>query len=365
MMDVAAIGTGGGSIGWVDARGMVRVGPRSAGSNPGPASFGRGGTEPTLTDACVVLGLLDPDNFLGGAQKLDRNAALKAIRTRLMEPLGLPSEHEAAAAMYQLALADMANNVRRMSIEKGHDPRDFSLLSYGGAGGLFLAAVCGLASVPEMIAPQNCAVFSAFGALLSDYRRSAVKGCAWTSSNDPSVLIDTLKGLEEKVMGDVRAAGVAENTIRIERSADMRFVAQTSELSVPLPEGPINGGFADKLRDNFHVEYTRAFGADAFWSNAELEIVNLRVTAVAPSNVTARLSANSNVSIRPTATRKVFWPFDMAFADWKIYDRAGLKAGETLRGPVIIESSDTTIVVPPTSTAHVDEIGNVIIKIAG
>jgi N-methylhydantoinase A len=252
-----------------------------------------------------------------------------------------------------------------MSIEKGHDPRDFSLLSYGGAGGLFLAAVCGLASVPEMIAPQNCAVFSAFGALLSDYRRSSVKGCAWISGNDTGILGETLTGLEAKVMGDVRAAGVAENAIKIERSADMRFVGQTSELSVPLPEGPIAKDFADKLRENFRVEYARAFGADAFWSNAELEIVNLRVTAVAPSNVTARLSANTNTVVRPTATRKVFWPFDMSFSDWTVHDRAGLKAGADLKGPVIIESSDTTIVVPPASTAHIDEIGNVIIKIAG
>jgi N-methylhydantoinase A len=192
-----------------------------------------------------------------------------------------------------------------------------------------------------------------------------VKGCAWTSSNDPGGLAETLEALETKVMSDVRAAGVPESAIRIERSADMRFVNQTSELSAPLPQGPIDGSFADRLRDNFHIEYTRAFGADAFWSNAELEIVNLRVTAVAPSNVTARLSANTDTSVRPTATRTVFWPFDMAASDWKIHDRNGLKAGDTLKGPVIVESSDTTIVVPPASTAHVDEIGNIIIKIAG
>jgi N-methylhydantoinase A len=145
----------------------------------------------------------------------------------------------------------------------------------------------------------------------------------------------------------------------------MRFVSQTSELSAPLPDVPIDGNFAEKLRENFRIEYARAFGADAFWSNAELEVVNLRVTAVAPSTVTARLSAISNDSVRPTTTRKVFWPFDMASSDWKIVDRSGLKAGDTLNGRVIVESSDTTIVVPPTSTAHVDELGNVIIKITG
>jgi N-methylhydantoinase A len=365
MMDVAAIGMGGGSIGWVDSRGMIRVGPQSAGSNPGPACFGRGGTQPTLTDACVVLNLLDPDNFLGGTQKLDRDAALRVIRTKLVEPLDLKDEYEAAAAMYRLALAEMANNVRRMSIEKGHDPRDFSLLSYGGAGGLFLAAVCELASVPEMIAPENCAVFSAFGALLSDYRRSALKSCAWNASGDPSVVAEAIAGLEARVMADVRSAGVAENTVRFERTADMRFIGQTSELSVPLPEGPIDAKFAATVSENFRAEYVRAFGAGAFWANAEPEIINVRVTAVAPSTVNANPKRSAMSGVRPTTTRKVFWPFDMAYADWEVYDRSGLTSGTTLKGPVIVESADTTIVVPPKCTVQVDDTAGLIIQIAG
>jgi N-methylhydantoinase A len=364
MMDVTAIGTGGGSIGSVDARGMIRVGPRSAGSNPGPACFGRGGTEPTLTDACVVLNLLDADNFLGGTQKLDRDAAFRAVRVRLTEPLGLPNEFEAAAGMYRLALADMANNVRRMSVEKGHDPREFSLLSYGGAGGLFLAAVCSLASVPEMIAPENCAVFSAFGALLSDYRRAALRSCAWRVSGEPSVIAEALSALETKVMGDARDAGVAMNSIRLERTADMRFVGQTSELSVPLPDGPIDPTFVAALRQNFRAQYVRAFGAGAFWADAEPEIVNLRVTAVSPSAVKIRPNAGIAASIRPAASRQVFWPFDMALSDWAIRDRRGLAEGNSLTGPLIVESADTTIVIPRHFTAQVDDTGSLIIQIA-
>jgi N-methylhydantoinase A len=363
MMDVAAIGTGGGSIGWVDARGMIRVGPRSAGSHPGPACFGRGGVEPTLTDACVVLGLLDPDNFLGGSQKLDRAAASTAIRTRLMEPLGLATEEEAAAAMYRLALADMANNVRRMSVEKGHDPRDFSLLSYGGAGGLFLAAVCGLATVPEMIVPENCAVFSAFGALLSDYRRSALRSCAWRVGDDPSAIAEGFAALEAKVLNDVREAAMPDGAIRLERTADMRFVNQTSELNVPAPEGAIGGGFAAALRENFHREYVRAFGADAFWSNGELEVVNLRVTAVGASSVDVRRGRRGVGPARPMARRRVFWPFDMAFSDWTILDREGLEPGAALQGPAIVESADTTIVVPPGCATSVDAAGSLIIQV--
>jgi len=362
MMDVAAIGTGGGSIGWVDARGMIRVGPQSAGSDPGPACFAKGGTEPTLTDACVVLNLLNPDNFLGGTKKLDRELALAAVRTHIMEPLGLPNEFEAAGAMYRLALADMANNVRRMSIEKGHDPRDFSLLSYGGAGGLFLAPVCSLASVPEMIVPDNCAVFSAFGALLSDYRRSALKSCSWRLGDDPQQIAEAFFALEEKVMADVRDAGIAADAIQLERMADMRFVNQTSELYVPVPDGEIGEGFAEALRDNFHAEFVRAFGADAFWSNGELEVVNLRVTAVMQTSVDIRSARNSASTPRTETKRQVFWPFDMAFSDWTIRDRESLEPGMVLEGATIVESADTTVVIPPRSTARADEFGNLIIK---
>jgi len=362
MMDVSAIGTGGGSIGWVDTRGIIRVGPRSAGSNPGPACFGRGGNEPTLTDACVVLGLLDPDHFLGGSQKLDPEAARRAVCSNLREPLGLPDVFQAAAAMYRLALADMANNVRRMSIEKGYDPREFSLLCYGGAGGLFLAAVCALASVPEMIVPQNCAVFSAFGALLSDYRRTALQSCPWRLSGNPRVIAEALDALEAKVMANVREAGLSESSICLERTADMRFVGQSSELSVPLPDGPIERTFASALRANFRAEYARAFGAEAFWADAEPEVVNLRVTAISPTAVEMRPGTTAAELIRPTGVRKVFWPFDMASSDWPVRDRGGISPDSNLAGPLIIESTDTTIVVPSGCTARADENGNLIIR---
>jgi N-methylhydantoinase A len=365
MMDVSATGTGGGSIGWPDIRGMIRVGPHSAGSNPGPACFGQGGTEPTLTDACLVLGLLDPGNFLGGAQKLDRDAASLAIRTRLAVPLGMDSDVQAAAAMYRIALADMANNLRRISVEKGYDPRDFSLLSYGGAGGLFLASACRLASIPEMIAPSNCAVFSALGALLSDYRHTLLQSCPWRLNGDPQRIADAMRTLETDLFSVVRAEGVNSDSIRLEWTADMRFVGQASELSVPLPDGPIDvGDPAGALRENFRIEYVRAFGPGAFLADAETEIVNLRLTAVAPSSVRVQPDPVAT-SVRPSGSRSVFWPFDMTSSEWPVHDRAGLVAGSTIPGPFIAESADTTILVPAGCTARVDEDANLIIQIAG
>jgi len=365
MMDVSAIGTGGGSIGWVDARGMIQVGPRSAGSNPGPASFGRGGVEPTLTDACVLLGLLDPDNFLGGRQRLDREAAATAVRTRIAEPLRLPSEYEAAAAMYRLALADMAANVRRMSIDKGHDPRQFSLFSYGGAGGLFLASVCAIASVPEMVSPANCAVFSALGALMSDYRRSAIRSCAWRVGEDTGPFARTLGGLEAQVLAEVGQAGFPADAIRLERTADMRFLGQTSEITVALPPGPAGAGFSGALTENFRAEYARAFGAEAIWPDTPLELINVRVAGVVPSATAAvgRGAGPAPGQSPPVSTRQIFWPFTMSFAPWPVYARAGLDQG--LAGPAIVESEDTTIVIPPGCSARIDELRNLVVDVTG
>jgi N-methylhydantoinase A len=215
-----------------------------------------------------------------------------------------------------------------------------------------------------MIAPENCAVFSAFGALLSDYRRSALRSCAWRVSGDPRMVAEALSGLEARVTSDAREAGVSMYSIHLERTADMRFIGQTSELSVPLPQGPIDPAFATALRDNFRTQYVRAFGAGAFWADAEPEVVNLRVTAVAPSAVTIRSNAGLANSVRPATSRKVFWPFDMAFFDWTVRDRGGLAEGSTLTGPVIVESADTTIVIPPGCTAFVNDSGSLIIQIA-
>ncbi|MBV9840953.1 MAG: hypothetical protein JOY99_05365 [Sphingomonadaceae bacterium] len=290
------------------------------------------------------------------------------MRHRIFEPLGLPNEQEAAAAMYRLALADMAANVRRMSVDKGHDPREFSPFSYGGAGGLFLAPVCALASVPEMVAPSNCAVFSALGALMSDYRRSAIRSCAWRVGGDESVVAQIVAALEERVLREVGQAGFAAAAIRLERTAAMRFVGQASEIAVPLPPGSVDEGFSAALDANFRAEYAREFGAGAIWPDTPVEMLNIRVTGVVLSSTGAvggAPAANDAGLPKPRAVRKVFWPFRMAFASWPVYDRASVPAGQKLIGPAILESDDTTIVVPPGCVAHADGQKNLFIDITG
>ncbi len=366
LMDVTAIGTGGGSIAWIDSRGVIRVGPKSAGSNPGPACFGKGGAQPTLTDACLILGLLGADAFLGGAFELDHAAATTALRT-LCEPSGLADEFQVAAAIYRLGVADMANNVRHVSLNKGRDPRKFSLFCYGGAGGLFLAAVCEEAQVAEMIVPENCAVFSALGALMSDYRRSALRACAWKAGAGSERLRETFADLEQRVIAEVLEAGFKREDIRLERAADMRFKGQAMELTVGLPGGAIGGDYGEQAVEAFKAAYADAFGAGSLWLNGAAEILNLRVSAIVTTR--AYLPKGDAAPPAPTkavaqATREVYWPYDGRRETWPRFVRRDLAIGAQIEGPGIIESNDTTIVVPPNARAEVDGFRNVIVSFA-
>jgi N-methylhydantoinase A len=365
MLDVSAIGAGGGSIGWLDARGIIQVGPQSAGSRPGPACFGLGGTEPTLTDACVVLGLLDPANFLGGRQHLDAGLATEAIRSRLAVPGGFESEQHAAAAMFRLAVVGMANNVRSVSIDRGHDPRDFSLFSYGGAGGLFLAAVCDEAFVAEMVVPKNCAVFSAFGALMSDYRQTALRGCPWRVGQDVTPLAKLMDELEQDAARLAAQAGFDKDEVELERACDARFAGQTTELPVPLPAGTVDENYASVVEDAFRAEYARSFGANSVWMGSPVELTGLRVTAVVRSKAynpaANRVEGHTQTGSAEHRTRQVFSPTRHEWAGWTVLRRAELVPGATVPGPAIIESDDTTIVLHENHHATVDALENVVI----
>ena len=365
MLDVSAIGAGGGSIGWLDPRGMIQVGPQSAGSRPGPACFGLGGTEPTLTDACVVLGLLDPANFLGGRQQLDADLARRAVRERLAEPGGFDSEEQAAAAMFRLAVVGMANNVRSVSIDRGHDPRDFSLFSYGGAGGLFLAAVCDEAFVEEMVVPKNCAVFSAFGALMSDYRQTALRGCPWRVGQDITPLAKLMDELEQDAARLAAQAGFDSAEVELERACDARFAGQTTELPVPLPPGAVDEGYATLVEEGFRAEYARSFGENSVWTGSPVELTGLRVTAVVRSKAynpaANRATTPGDAGPAERRTRRVFSPTRHDWAEWTVLRRAELRPGTSVVGPAIIESDDTTIVLHEDHRAAIDDMENVVI----
>ncbi|MGI4797555.1 MAG: hydantoinase/oxoprolinase family protein [Janthinobacterium lividum] len=364
LMDVTAIGTGGGSIGWIDLRGVIRVGPHSAGSYPGPACFGRGGIRPTLTDACLILGLLGSDAFLGGTFQLDKQAAVEALRT-LCDEHSFADEFEVAAAMYRLGVADMANNVHHVSLNKGRDPRKFSMFSYGGAGGLFLAATCEQAQVAEMVVPENCAVFSAFGALMSDYRRSGLRSCPWKAGSELGRVREAFEELEERIIGEVLDAGFERADIQLERTADMRFKGQAMELTVPLPNGEVAGDFGERSVANFKDVYADQFGSGSLWLNAPAEIINVRVSAIVATRAYVPRRTEPATIIKAETeqrSREVYWPYTGKRELWPRYVRRALESGRKIEGPGIIESDDTTIIVPPGASAEIDSLRNVIIS---
>jgi N-methylhydantoinase A len=259
----------------------------------------------------------------------------------------------------------MANNVRSVSIERGYDPRDFTLFSYGGAGGLFLSAVCDEASVGEMLVPQNCAVFSAFGALMSDYRQTALRSIHWFVGTDHLAVAKVIDELEQEALGLAVRAGFEPGEVVLERAGDLRFTGQSTELPVPLPGGDVGEGYGATVEAAFLREYAREFGENSVWSGSPVELTGIRVTAVVPSKAyrpgtDGAAEVDAAVSAEPTS-RRVFSPTRLEWADWQVYQRPELRPGMTIPGPVIIESADTTVVAHEGHEVTVDEFRNIII----
>ena len=225
ILDIVSVGAGGGSIAWLDGRGVPQVGPRSAGSEPGPACYARGGERPTVTDANVVLGLIDPGNYLKGAYQLDVGAARTAIERHIATPLGWTIER-AAAAIYDLAVIEMANALRMVSVERGHHPRDFTFFSYGGGLGLFAVEICRRLGCPNIVVPDNCSAFSAYGVLTADYVRQYNRTVNWTL--DDASRVDQVNAAFEEMLAQARADAVSENldvaALEIERAGDRKSV---------------------------------------------------------------------------------------------------------------------------------------------
>jgi N-methylhydantoinase A len=365
LVDISAIGAGGGSIGWIDPRGLLRVGPHSAGSDPGPAAFGRGGTEPTLTDACLTMGILDADFYLGGAMDVDTAAAESAIQDRIAGPLDM-SVDAAAAAIYEVLVASMSNNVRAVSVRKGFDPRDFAMLSYGGAGGMILPAVCQRSNVRELVVPPNAATFSAFGLLTTDYKRDYLATVHWRPGDDPSELNATFERLTADAREQLENAGFADRDCRYDYELDMRFVGQFFELTVPVAKLPLGDKQLEELVAAFNARYEQEYGEGTGWIGAPTEIIHARLHATAklPSFELRALAADSSdaaTAIR--GEREVY----LRGADRRellpVYDYAALKVGMTFDGPSIVEGADTTVFLLERMHCRFDEYGNLRVEV--
>lgn len=345
MVDVTTVGAGGGSIAWTDAGGALRVGPQSAGATPGPACYGQGGTNPTVTDANVVLGYIGGDSALGGELSLDTDAARSAL-TDLAESAELSDALAAARGVYRIANANMTRAIRTVTVERGYDPRQFGVVAFGGAGPMHCARLADRLDIERVIVPRACGVLSAYGLLAADEKHDAAQTVR--SQLDDTDLASVEREFES--LRDEVCAGVTDDTATVERAADLRYVGQSFELTVPVGE-PFDPA---RIESRFHRAYETAYG---YRLDDPVELVTLRTTAVVERDSLA-VSYQSSGDARK-GTREAF--FGEQFHETPIYARESLAPGHDIHGPAIIEQHESTIVVPPEWSGTVQSDGTIVL----
>ncbi|MBI4506905.1 MAG: hydantoinase/oxoprolinase family protein [Chloroflexi bacterium] len=362
MVQVNSIGAGGGSIAWVDQGGALRVGPQSAGADPGPACYGRGGTEPTLTDAHVILGRLDPTYFLGGRYRLDVGRARQAIAERVAQPLGLDLV-AAAAGIVRVADANMERAIKVSLSERGNDPRDFALVAFGGAGGLHAASLARHLEIPRVLVPPHPGTLSAFGLLVGDVRHDFASSELLRAANPaaPERLSAVYAALEAQARAALATDGFAADESAVVRTCDLRYVGQAYEVNVPCPDGPIDAAALAELLARFHREHERLYAHSS--PDEPCELVTYRATAVGRLQKPSAVPQPERVGApRRHGERSVYFD-EVGFVPTAIYRRDALAAGQTLAGPAIVEQVDATTVVPPGARVHVDRYGSLILEV--
>ncbi|MEX2648012.1 MAG: hydantoinase/oxoprolinase family protein, partial [Alphaproteobacteria bacterium] len=362
-LDIETISAGGGSIARIDVGGALRVGPDSAGAVPGPACYGQGGTEPTVTDAAVVLGILSPEDYLGGELPLDPARARDAVARTIAAPLGLAVE-AAAFGVLTVACAGMNQAIRALSVERGHDARAFSLLAFGGAGPMCASFMARDLGMTEVLVPTSPGVFAALGILLTDIRHTAQapfhRPFAAIAERD---LGDRLTALRDELDAALARDGVAPAGRAFRFATDARCVGQFHELTIPVPAPGAPGWWrADRLAAEFHAAHERAYGhTDA---RVPVEFVNLRLEGLGriPAPALPEQGEEKPGTPAPAATRPVTLDRARGFAPTPIYPRKSLRPGDRIAGPAIITQRDSTTVVLPGQTARVERHG--IVRIA-
>ncbi|MFH8462490.1 hydantoinase/oxoprolinase family protein [Streptomyces sp. NPDC017991] len=360
-VDIETIGAGGGSLAWVDGRNLLRVGPHSAGSTPGPACYGKGGARPAVTDAALVLGLINPDYYLGGTVPLYEGQARAALREHVAEPLGI-TEDAAAEGVYRLATSQMSNALRKITVNRGHDPREFTLVGFGGACGLFAAAIAAEAGVREVVVPRNAAVFSAHGLMHADSVFSAVRTSPWTMDRPAADLDKEFTALEERAQAWFEAEGIPEDRRELFREADVKFMGQIFEVTTRLPAGTF--GEADKaaLRTQFVADYEEEFGAGTAWAEADILLVNSRVRAIGRSDVQKVERVAGSDERHELSRRKVLEPLTGKRLEIDVH--RGFGALGRAEGPCLLEEPDTTVYVPSGATVALTDGGDFLMRLA-
>lgn len=366
-LEVHAIGSGGGAIAWLDKGGNLQVGPRSAQSVPGPACYDAGGTEPTNTDANLVLGILPESGLLGGRKALNVEAAREAIRKNIAEPLGLSVE-DAAAAIYAIQNAQTGDLLRKTVVETGHDPRDFVLYAFGGAGPAYCGFYAAEVGVKECIVPLGpvASAFSAYGLASSDIVLATELSDPGQMPFDPARAMENFRSLEDQVRAALERQGLDFESVELVRSLDLRYTAQLAEVAVEVPAGELDEAAMVQVMAAFEQRYAELFGEGTGFSAAGVQAITFRVRGTgvlpfSPALPEVEPATDPDPSIALHSTRKVCLDPRRGFVDTPVYDYRKLRAGHRIAGPAIIEVPTTTVVVPPDMTGTVDHLGNLTI----
>jgi N-methylhydantoinase A len=357
MIDINTVGAGGGSIAWIDEGGALRVGPKSAGADPGPICYGGGGEQPTLTDANLLLGRLNPESFLDGEMELAVQHTRDIFEEKIGEPLGQTIE-EAALSVIKVANASLAREIRRVTVERGNDPADFVLVSFGGAGPLQAPAAAAEMDMETVVVPRNPGVFSARGLLIADIRVDESHAYRSESLNADEIQTQ-LDELESDLADRLDEQGFDLDETRVNRSVDVRYKGQAYELTVSVPDGGVDEATLDTIAEAFHEKHARLYGHAM--RNEPLEAVTLRVDGSVSTAPLEDVLARSDQDAYQ-GERDVYFA-DLGYVSTEIYDRNALGRGETVTGPAVLEENGSTSIIPPETMAEISESGSVIITL--
>jgi N-methylhydantoinase A len=359
MIDVNTIGAGGGSIGWIDPGGALKVGPRSAGAVPGPACYRRGGTLPTVSDANVLARRLNPERILSGQMEIDAEAACRAVEEHVAEPLGL-DVIDAAMGILTIVDANMVLATRMVSVERGYDPRDFTLVAFGGAGPLHAISIAAELGVRRVLVPEAPGILCALGLLATDMRADYVRTALGLVGQTPaSQMAEVWAELEERARSWLADEGIPPEKRLLQRTVDMRYLGQNYELPVTAPSGPWTDEARAELERRLHGEHERTYGYAA--PDDVTQIVNYRVTAYGLTpHITLRQHAAGcgGPDAAIVGQRQVYWSRGAAAQPTPIYDRVRLQPGHEIVGPAVVEQMDATTMIGPGQHARLDQYRN-------
>jgi len=361
MLGIVTIGAGGGSIGWVDEGGLLRMGPQSAGSKPGPACYDLGGKLPTCTDADLILGYLDKDFFAGGKIPLNYDRAVKAIKENIADRIGMDVV-EATAGMYRVINVNMASGVREVSIKRGHDPREFPLVVAGGAGPVHACMIARELEIPVMIIPKESSIFCAAGMLMSDLKHNFVRTYStFLNQIHLKEFIALFDEMEQEAFVLLESEHIRQDSMVHIYSLDMRYVKQYHEVNVRVTKEELGKGEIDSIANKFHPEHNRLYGYSLEEVGTPIELINLRLTSIGKTTKPSFKEEEyeqEDPSKALKKKRKVYIPLKNAFEEVSVYDGDSLRHGNKVEGPAIIEQVNTTTFVTPEYNVLCDQYGS-------